>query len=103
MKTFIIAEAGINHNKNYDLAIKLIDCAKKINADAIKFQTAIPEDLMVNKATLAPYQKRKLRYKNQLEMAKSLHFNLDIFRNYLNIQKKKIEFISSPFDEKVFF
>ncbi len=101
MKTFIIAEAGINHNKNYDLAIKLIDCAKKINADAIKFQTAIPQDVMVNKATLAPYQKRKLNYKNQLEMAKSLHFNLDIFQELFEYsKKKKIEFISSPFDEK---
>ncbi len=101
MKTFIIAEAGINHNKNYNLAIRLIDCAKKINADAIKFQTAIPQDVMVNKATLAPYQKRKLSYKNQLEMAKSLHFNLDTFQDLFNYAKKrKIEFISSPFDEK---
>ena len=36
---FLIAEAGINHNGNFDKAIKLVDLAKKSNADAIKFQT----------------------------------------------------------------
>ena len=58
MSTLIIAEAGVNHNKNFKLALKLIDCAKKIKADAIKFQTAIPEDVMVPEASLAPYQKK---------------------------------------------
>ena len=36
-KTFIIAEAGVNHNGSYNLAKKLVDAAKYCKADAIKF------------------------------------------------------------------
>jgi len=101
MTTLIIAEAGVNHNKNFKLALKLIDCAKNIKADAIKFQTAIPEDVMVPEASLAPYQKRNSKYKSQLQMAKSFHFDLEIFKELLKYsKKKKIEFVSSPFDQK---
>jgi len=39
MKSFIIAEAGINHNGNIDAAKKLVDVAFDAEADAIKFQT----------------------------------------------------------------
>ena len=42
-KTFIIAEAGINHNGNLKTAFKLVDTAKKNGANAIKFQTYITE------------------------------------------------------------
>ena len=38
-KTFIIAEAGANHNRDWDTALKLIDVAKESGADAVKFQT----------------------------------------------------------------
>ena len=38
-KTFIIAEAGANHNRDWDTAIKLIDTAYESGADAVKFQT----------------------------------------------------------------
>ena len=41
MKTIIIAEAGVNHNGDMDLAKKLIDEAKKAGADFVKFQTAV--------------------------------------------------------------
>ena len=37
--TFIIAEAGANHNRNFNQALKLIDIAKEVGADAVKFQT----------------------------------------------------------------
>ena len=41
-KTFIVAEAGLNHNGSFEIAKKLIDNAKKINCDAIKFQSFLP-------------------------------------------------------------
>ena len=39
MGTFVIAEAGANHNRDFSQALKLIDIAKKSGADAVKFQT----------------------------------------------------------------
>ena len=45
MKTYIIAEAGSNHNQDYDQAIKLIDVAKESGADCVKFQTYSSETL----------------------------------------------------------
>ena len=42
-RVFIIAEAGVNHNGNIDLAYNLIDGAVNAGVDAVKFQTAIPE------------------------------------------------------------
>src|SRR3990167_9682537 len=36
--TFIIAEAGVNHNGNFGAAVKLVDAAKSTGADAVKFQ-----------------------------------------------------------------
>ena len=47
MKTYIIAEAGVNHNGNLDLAIKLIGEAKEAGADCIKFQTFKTESLIL--------------------------------------------------------
>ena len=44
-KTFIIAEAGANHNRDFNLALKLIDAAKKSGSDAVKFQTYSSETL----------------------------------------------------------
>ena len=45
MKTFVIAEAGANHNKNFNQALKLIEIAKESGADAVKFQTYSSETL----------------------------------------------------------
>ena len=54
---FIIAEAGINHNGDINLAKKLIDLAKEAGADAVKFQTYNPDTLVTKKASKAKYQK----------------------------------------------
>ena len=63
MKTFIIAE-GINHNGKISLAKKLVNLAKKVGADAVKFQTFIPENVMTKKCELANYQKNIGKYIN---------------------------------------
>ena len=54
-KTIIIAEAGVNHNGNINLAIKLIDAAAKSGADFVKFQHTNP-DLISPFAKKAKYQ-----------------------------------------------
>ena len=52
-RTIIIAEAGVNHNGNLDLAFKLVDIAAKSKADYIKFQTYSTDDLVQKKVGLA--------------------------------------------------
>ena len=46
MKTFVIAEAGVNHNGSLKKAMKLVDIAAKANVDAIKFQTFLPGEIL---------------------------------------------------------
>lgn len=62
MHTFVIAEAGINHNGSLQTAKKLADAAKTAQVDCIKFQTFVPENLVTGIAEMAEYQngKRKL-------------------------------------------
>ena len=61
--TYIIAEGGINHNGNFNNAKKLISVAKVCGANAIKFQTFIPEEVVINNLNLANYQKKKFKKK----------------------------------------
>ena len=56
--TFIIAEAGINHNGKIHLAKKLVDISKKAGADAVKFQTFKAKDVISKYAKKLNYQKK---------------------------------------------
>lgn len=101
-KTFIIAEAGVNHNGSIKRAIKMIDVCKKIGADAIKFQH-FKADLLVKKnAKKAPYQiKNTKNNQTQYKMLKKLELKENqyfVLKNYC--KKKNIKFISSAFDEQ---
>jgi len=53
---FIIAEAGVNHNGDMNLAHRLIDAAAEANADAVKFQSFVTEELITPEAPKAGYQ-----------------------------------------------
>jgi len=55
-KTFIIAEAGVNHNGSLDRAIQMIDVAVAAGADAVKFQTFKAEKIIAVTAPKAGYQ-----------------------------------------------
>lgn len=99
-KVFIIAEAGVNHNGNYETALKLIDVAKEAGADAVKFQTAVPELVMTTNAAKADYQK-KLTDSNetQLDMIKKIHLPLSDYKKLkIYCEEKQIMFLSTPFD-----
>ncbi len=101
-KTIIIAEAGPNHNGKLKLAFKLVDLAKRVGADYIKFQTSIPEDHIAVNAKKAKYQLINTRNKSsQLKMAKGMTLNFDEFKKLkIYCDKKKIKFLSTAFGLK---
>jgi N,N'-diacetyllegionaminate synthase len=99
-KTFIIAEAGVNHNGSLKKALKLIDVAAAAGANAIKFQTFKAKNLATDYAPKAEYQKcRSLKQETQFQMLKKLEFTELMHKTCLKkCKKKKIIFISSAFD-----
>lgn len=99
-RTFIIAEAGDNHNGNLDLAFRLIDKAVEAGADCVKFQTFVTEELVSAKAGKAEYQKKTTGgNESQYEMLKKLELSFDEFRQLQEYARKKsILFLSTPFD-----
>ena len=99
-KTFIIAEAGVNHNGSLKKALKLIDVAAEAGANAIKFQTFKTENLATDYAPKAEYQKYKLLKKEtQFQMLKKLELTKAMHKAcFKKCKKKKIIFISSAFD-----
>ena len=102
MKTIVIAEIGVNHNGSIFKAKKLIDIAKKANADFVKFQSYIPDEIVTNDLPKLNYQKNKKESMKQLLDKYYLNFNkLKILKNYS--KKKNINFLCSPFGEKSFF
>lgn len=99
--SFIIAEAGVNHNGSPENALKLIDIAAASGANAVKFQTFRAEDLVTITAPKAEYQQRATgNEQSQFEMLKALELTFDDFQTlYSHCQSKNIEFMSTPFDE----
>ena len=70
-RVFIIAEAGVNHNGDINLAKKLIDAAAKAGADAVKFQTFKAQNLVSKNAQKASYQKQTTdKNESQFEIIK---------------------------------
>ncbi len=102
MSTFIIAEAGVNHNGSLDLAKKLIDVAAEAGADAVKFQTFKAEKLVSKKAQKAEYQKQTTdAAESQYDMIKKLELDEPAHRELIRYcGEKKIRFLSTPFDHE---
>lgn len=99
-KTLIIAEAGVNHNGDINIAKRLVDEAKKAGADIVKFQTFVPELLSSKKTKMANYQKKNLGEEDsQLNMLRKLALSFDSFVELSDYCKKiGIKFLSTPFD-----
>ncbi len=96
----IIAEAGVNHNGRLDLALKMIDEAKKAGADIVKFQTARPENVISKFAEKAEYQKKTTGTgESQLDMCKRIVLKFEdyiLLRNHC--EEIGIQFLSTSFD-----
>ena len=99
-KVFIIAEAGVNHNGSIETAKKLIHIAAACGADAVKFQTFKADSLVSINAQKAQYQLNTTSHdESHLEMIKSLELDLADHKILIKeCHKKKIMFLSSPFD-----
>jgi len=100
-KVLIIAEAGVNHNGNFDLAKKMVDVAFKAGADIVKFQTAIPELVMSVDAPKAEYQSKNTgSSESQLEMSKKIHLPLEAYKDLKEYCETTvgIKFLSTAFD-----
>lgn len=99
---FIIAEAGVNHNGDPELAAQLIDAAAAAGADAVKFQTFSADRLAVTDAPKAEYQKASGDIgETQWQMLKRLELPEMAWaglREYCTAQG--VRFLSSPFDEE---
>lgn len=100
MSVYIIAEAGVNHNGDLSLAKKLVDAAADAKADAVKFQTFIPEKVISVYAKKADYQVASTGGgESQLEMVRKLWLSYDSFRELsAYCARKGIRFLSTPFD-----
>lgn len=96
----IIAEAGVNHNGNYDLAVKMVHEAKAAGADYVKFQTAVPELVISSIAPKAEYQKETTGSgQSQLDMCRAIHLPLSDYAPLKQVcDEAGIGFMSTPFD-----
>lgn len=99
---FIIAEAGVNHNRDLTIAKQLIDVALAAGADAVKFQTFKADKLASVSAPKAAYQKKtidgaesQLEMLRRLELSAAMHHELQAY-----CRGRGILFLSTPFDEE---
>lgn len=99
-KTFIIAEAGVNHNGSFELAKKLIDAAAEAGADCVKFQTFKADTIVSKSAKKADYQQKTTdAAESQYQMLKRLELSESDHRELQKYCREKgIMFLSTPFD-----
>lgn len=99
-RTFIIAEAGVNHNGSIELAKKLIDVAAEAGVDAVKFQTFKAEKVISRYAQKAEYQKQTTDASElQLDMLRKLELDEAVHKELLAYCRSiDIQFLSTPFD-----
>ena len=104
MRTLIIAEAGVNHNGDIDLAKKLIASAARAGADLVKFQSFKAKNLVSSSAPKADYQKKTTRSsESQFQMLQKLELSLE---DHVQLIREcsvcKIGFFSTAFDFESF-
>ena len=100
VKTYVIAEAGVNHDGRADRALLLVDAAAEAGADAVKFQTFDATEVTTRSAPKADYQSlRTDPTESQLDMLKKFELSDEVYHQLLNrCVERGIEFLSTPFD-----
>lgn len=100
MTTFVIAEAGVNHNGSLDMALRLVDAAAEAGADAVKFQTFRADQIVSATAPKAAYQERTTgTSEGQFEMIRRLELSEeDHYALVAHARARSIDFLSTPFD-----
>lgn len=99
-KVFVIAEAGVNHNGDINIAKRLIDAARESGVDAVKFQTFKAEKLVCKTAQKAEYQLETTdKSETQYDMLKKLELTEQMHKELIQYcSEKKIIFLSTSFD-----
>ncbi len=99
-KVIIIAEAGVNHNGNMELARRMVMAAHEAGADYVKFQTAVPELVISSIAPKAAYQEETTGSgESQLDMCRRIHLPLSAYTELAQLCREVgIGFMSTPFD-----
>lgn len=99
-RVYIIAEAGVNHNGDEAMALRLVDAAAAAGADAVKFQTFRAERLVTTSARTAAYQQANTGENSQFAMLRRLELSPEShIRLAARCRQAGIEFLSTPFDE----
>jgi N-acetylneuraminate synthase len=99
-KTLIIAEAGVNHNGNEQLALELVREAHRAGADVVKFQTFKAKNIVTSDAAQASYQSTNIgMVESQLTMLERLELSYESHHTLVaECKKLGIEFLSTAFD-----
>lgn len=99
-RTLVIAEAGVNHNGDLDLARRLVDVAAQAGADIVKFQTFKASSLVGKRAPKAAYQQATTgQAESQYEMIRRLELDEPAHRVLVeHCRQHGIGFLSTPFD-----
>jgi N,N'-diacetyllegionaminate synthase len=98
--TYVIAEAGVNHDGSEETALDLVDAALDAGADAIKFQSFDPSAIAVDDAPLAEYQRAAEDARSQVLMLERLRLSDAAFARLAeHCRRRGITFLSTPFDE----
>ena len=101
-RVVIIAEAGVNHNGDVNLAKKLVEVAARSGVDYVKFQTFKTEKIVTRTATKANYQSINTgNSENQFNMLRNLELTKDEFEEILNhCNEYNVKFLSTGFDNE---
>jgi len=96
---YVIAEAGVNHNGDLDLAHRLVDIAATSGADAVKFQTFSPDKLVSSTAATTPYQRDRGGSADQRSLLEALTLPQTAWAELRDhADDRGITFLSTPFD-----
>lgn len=100
LKTYVIAEAGVNHNGDVNIAKKMIRVAADAGADCVKFQSFVADEVVAKTAKKANYQMQNCNMKDdsQYQMLKQYEMSYDMHLELIEYcRQREIDFLSTAF------